>query len=181
MSPATGGALVTEEFIERFVARYGDAWRSREPTRVVAECTPDTTWRVPGLPELLVGRAAVAQWLANFFTMVPDAEFDYPAGPPYLTIDGTRAAARFRLRGTMRGPMVPPGFAPTDSPIEDEGIEFYDEFREGLLHRCTMLFDGLHVARQIGAAPAAGSGAERVGVLLQRLQARAMRRSARRR
>lgn len=181
MSTATNGSQVTGEFLGEFVGRYGDAWRSHEPARVVAECTPDTTWQVPGLSELLVGRSAVAHWLEDFFTMVPDAQFDYPAGPPYLAVDGTRAAARFRLRGTMRGPMMPPGFAATDSPIHDEGIEFYEEFRDGLLHRCTMLFDGLHVARQIGAAPPPGSRAERVGVLLQRLQAWSMRRSARKR
>lgn len=181
MSTATDGAHVTEEFLAGFVERYGQAWRSRDPARVAAECTPDTTWQVPGLPAPLEGRAAVSEWLSNFFTMVPDVELHYPDGPPFLTVDRTQAAARFRLRGTMRGPMVPPGFAPTDSPIEDAGIELYEEFRDGLLHRCTVLFDGLHVARQIGAAPAAGSVGERVGVLVQRLQARSMRRAARRR
>lgn len=182
MCPATSGTqitVITVEFLDEFVRRYGDAWRSCDPTRVAAECTSDTKWQVPGLAEPLQGRAAVATWLGNLFTMVPDVEFTYPVGSPLLAVDGTQAAAGFRLRGTMRGPMQPPGFAPTDHPIEDSGIEVYEEFRDGLLHRCTLLFDGLHVARQIGAAPPPGSGAERVGVLLQRLQARSMRRAAR--
>lgn len=171
---------VTEPFLREFVQRYADAWRSRDPARIVAECTDDTTWMVPTAEEVLNGREAVAEWLSNLFLMVPDAEMDYPVGSPLLALDGTAAAARFRLVGTMRGPMTPPGFAPTDSPLVDEGIEIYDEFRGGRLARCTIVFDALNVARQIGAAPAPGSGAERLGVLMQRLKARAMRRSARR-
>lgn len=171
---------ITHEFLDAFVQRYGDAWRSGDPARVVAECTADTVWQVPGVADRLVGRAAVAEWLESLFRMVPDAQFDYPVESPFLSADGTAAAARFRLQGTMRGPMEPPGFAATDSPIVDEGVEIYEQFRDGLLARCTIVFDALHVARQIGAAPAPGSRAERMGVLMQRLQARSMRRSARR-
>lgn len=172
---------LTEKFLREFVERYGEAWRSRDPARIVAECTDDTTWLVPTADEPLHGRESVADWLTNLFVMVPDAQFDYPLGPPLLAVDRTAAAARFRLAGTMRGPMSPPGFAPTDSPLVDEGIEIYDDFRDGRLARCTIIFDALNVARQIGAAPTPGSGAERMSVLLQRLQARRMRRSVRRR
>lgn len=172
--------LVTHEFLGEFVQRYGDAWRSGDPARIVAECTADTVWRVPGVTDPLVGRVAVAEWLGSLFRMVPDAQFEYPVGSPFASADGTAAAARFRLQGTMRGPMEPPGFAATDSPIVDEGVEVYEQFRHGLLARCTIVFDALQVARQIGAAPAAGSRVERMGVFMQRLQARAMRRSARR-
>lgn len=174
------GAPIDAEFVASFVARYGDAWRSQDPDRILAECTGDTEWWVPG-SEPLRGPAAVGEWLRDLFTMVPDARMDYPVGAPYLSLDGTQASARFRLRGTMRGPMRPPGFAPTDGPIEDSGVEFYEEFRDGRLARCTILFDRLNVAEQIGAAPAPGSGAERLAVAVQRLQARRMRRDARRR
>lgn len=174
------GTHVTQEFLGEFVQRYGDAWRSGDPARIVAECTADTVWQVPGVAGSLVGRVAVAEWLGSLFRMVPDAQFDYPVGPPFASADGTAAAARFRLKGTMRGPMEPPGFAATDSPIVDEGVEVYEQFRDGRLARCTIVFDALHVARQIGAAPAAGSRAERIGVFMQRVQARTMRRSARR-
>jgi hypothetical protein len=146
----------------------------------VAECTQDTTWVVPTAEGPLVGRTAVAEWLTNLLRMVPDASFDYPLGSPLLAIDGTTAAARFRLTGTMTGPMTPPGFAPTDSPISDEGIEIYERFDAGRLARCTIIFDALDVARQIGAAPVPGSRAERMSVLAQRLQARSRRRAARR-
>lgn len=172
---------LTEEFLRDFVERYGEAWRSRDPDRIVAECTDDTTWLVPTADEPLHGRESVADWLTNLFVMVPDAQFDYPLGPPFLAVDRSAAAARFRLEGTMRGPMNPPGFAPTDSPLVDEGIEIYEQFRDGRLARCTIIFDALNVARQIGAAPAPDSGAERMSVLMQRLQARSMRRSAGRR
>ena len=171
---------VTGDFVGAFVERYGEAWRSREPAAIAAHCTRDTVWRVPGVDAPLTGRAAVSGWLQGFFRMLPDAEFDYPLGPPYVAVDGTGAAARFRLRGTMRGPMVPPGFAPTHGPVDDEGVELYERFEDGRLARCTIVFDQLHVARQIGAAPAPGSAAERLGVLLQRQHARRRRRGARR-
>jgi hypothetical protein len=127
--------VVGPDFVTAFVARYGDAWRSLDPARVLALCTEDTVWQVPGAGTPLRGREAVGAWLDALFAMVPDATFDYPVGPPLLALDGTVAGARFRLRGTMRGPMVPPGFAPTDGPIQDEGVEIYEEFRNGLLAR----------------------------------------------
>lgn len=169
---------ITEDFLQAFVERYGAAWRSHDPDRIVAECTEDTTWVVPTAEGPLQGRDAVAEWLTNLFHMVPDASFEYPLGPPLLAVDGTTAAARFRITGTMTGPMTPPGFAPTDSPLRDEGIEIYERFADGRLARCTIVFDALDVARQIGAAPAPGSRAERMSVLAQRLQARRMRRAA---
>lgn len=177
----TGTRLrITADFLDEFVARYGAAWRSGDPDRILAECTEDTTWLVPTAEGPLEGQDAVAEWLTNLFRMVPDASFEYPLGPPLLAVDGTVAAARFRLDGTMTGHMTPPGFAPTDSPIRDEGIEIYERFDDGRLARCTIVFDALHVARQIGAAPGPGSRAERMSVLAQHLQARRMRRSARR-
>lgn len=168
----------TQEFLTEFVQRYGDAWRTLDPSRVVAECTVDTVWHVPGVEGPLEGREAVSEWLAALFRMVPDARFDYPVGAPFLALDGSAAAARFRLEGTMLGPMEPPGFAPTGQSLSDEGIEIYERFEDGLLARCTIVFDALHVARQIGAAPPPGSGAEKMGVALQRLHARRSRRAA---
>lgn len=176
----TSGTKVTADFVDAFVGRYGDAWRSRDPARIVAQCTEDVRWRVAGLDAPLQGRPAITEWLEGFFRMVPDAELEYPFGPPYVARDGSGAAARFRFEGTMRGPMVPPGFAPTNGPIHDEGVELYERFEGGCLARCTIVFDELQVARQIGAAPVAGSKAERLGVLMQRREARRRRRAVRR-
>jgi hypothetical protein len=176
----TSSARVTAADVDGFVARYGDAWRARDPARIVAECTQDVCWQVAGIDEPLRGRAAVTEWLEGFFRMVPEAEFHYPFGPPFVATNGSAAAARFRFRGIMRGPMEPQGFAPTDGAIDDEGIELYERFEGGRLARCTIVFDQLHVARQIGAAPARGSRAERLGVLVQRRAARRRRRTARR-
>lgn len=170
----------SEATLAAFVQRYGDAWRSRDPGRILAECSADVVWSVPGVDGPLRGTDEVRRWLTDFFTMLPEATFDYPLGAPYLAVDGRGAAARFRVRGIMRGPMVPPGFAPTDGPVEDEGVEFYEAFEAGRLARCTIVFDGLHVARQIGAVPPPGTRAERFGVLLQHAEARRRRRAARR-
>lgn len=173
---ARGPTVVDEVFLAEFVERYGAAWRTLDGARIAAECTDDTVWAVPGADPPLKGRSAVSQWLDGVFRMIPDAELEYPVGPPFIGADGTCAAARWRIRGAMVGPMDPPGFAPTNRVVEDDGIEIYEEFQDGLLARCTIMFDRLHLAEQIGAAPAPGSPGERLGVLMQRLHARRARR-----
>jgi hypothetical protein len=70
--------------------------------------------------------------------------------------------------------MEPPGFAPTGRRLEFETAEF-SHFQGELLARHTVVLDMLSLARQIGAAPKAGTTAERVGVWLQRLAARRSR------
>jgi hypothetical protein len=78
----------------------------------------------------------------------------------------------------MSGPVRKTGFAPTGQRIEFEGIDEY-ELQAGMAHRVTTTYDLLDFARQIGAVPAPGTLAERIGVMMQRLYARRMRRSQR--
>jgi hypothetical protein len=77
----------------------------------------------------------------------------------------------------MTGPLDPPGFAPTGTRIQFEGDDHW-EFRGDLVCRCRVLYDANDIAVQLGATPAPGSRGERLGVALQRLQARSARRRA---
>jgi hypothetical protein len=70
----------------------------------------------------------------------------------------------------MTGPLEPPGFAPTNSPLVFETAEF-SRFEGGLLSRHTVIIDMLGLARQIGAVPRPGGLAERVGLWGQHLAA----------
>jgi hypothetical protein len=79
----------------------------------------------------------------------------------------------------MTGPLDPPGFAPTNGPVSFETAEF-SRIERGVLVEHRVVLDMLSLARQIGAVPAAGTFADRVGTRLQHLMARgAGRRSGR--
>ena len=69
----------------------------------------------------------------------------------------------------------PPGFAATGKRIDIDGIDVWD-FADGRLERYRAYYDMATLARQIGAMPTPGSAGERVGVMLQRAQARFARR-----
>lgn len=77
----------------------------------------------------------------------------------------------------MTGPLIPPGFAPTGRRVEIHGDDHCDS-RGDLVCRCEAVYDLNGVGVQLGAVPAPGTGVERLAVLVQRLQARRLRRSA---
>jgi steroid delta-isomerase-like uncharacterized protein len=173
-------SVLTEQFVRDFIKRWTEAWNAHDVDRAVSMCTEDTVWQDPSAPEgVLQGREAVREFLQVFFRAVPDAHWEWLC-QPYLTLDDTQVAGRWRMTATMMGPFDPPGYSPTNTPVVLEGIDFYDEFRDGLLSRYTVLFDMLGFGRQIGAVPKPGTFGERMGVLMQRMAARRMRKRARR-
>ena len=80
------------------------------------------------------GHAAYRTWLEKTWQMLLDLHIE-PDGPVLAAEDGTRTAAPWRLRGTMAGPLDPPGFAPTHKPIELTGIDVW-RFRD--VHGCQL-------------------------------------------
>lgn len=159
-----------EQFARDFADRWQRAWNSRQPEEVTLLCTDDVVWEDPLTNGPERGRAAVGDYLRSVWRAFPDLEFTWPEGP-YASFDGVKLALHWRVTGTMRGPMDPPGFAPTDRRIELEGVDLL-ELRKHLVCAYEGFFDVQSVARQIGAAPAPGSRAERIAVTLQRLSAR---------
>jgi hypothetical protein len=86
----------------------------------------------------------------------------------FTPLDGAEYASRWRIWGTMQGPLEPPGFAATRERVETEGVAVI-ELRDGLVSRCRQFYDTTQVARQLGAAPPRGSRVEKLGVLMQRI------------
>jgi ketosteroid isomerase-like protein len=171
--------MMSQQAAAEFFARDFAAWNNRDLEAAVAVTTEDVLMEGPAplIPQAGVrGHAAYRSWLESTWGMLPDLRIDL-AGPVLTTGDGTQAAAPWRLRGTMAGRLDPPGFAPTHMPVELAGIDVW-RFRDG--HGCQLrVYTDLNtVARQIGALPPQGSTGERLGVLLQRLAARKMRRQA---
>jgi ketosteroid isomerase-like protein len=187
--PTVGAApldIVTVEFARDFAHRFLAAWNSHDPQQLLALSTEDVLWEDPYIvPD---GRArghdAVHAWLRSVWRAFPDLHFsllDAEDGAPmsglYLSGDRTRVAAPWFGAGTMRGPLEPPGFAPTGRRIDQIGVDLW-AFRGGKVCHVRTLTDVLAVARQIGAAPLPGSLGERLGVLLQHVAAWRSRRRA---
>jgi hypothetical protein len=108
------------------------------------------------------------------FRAIPDVRVELLDGP-YLSVDRGGVAVLLRIRGTMTGSLDPPGFAPTDGPLDFRTAEF-SSLVGGRLARHTVMLDMLGLARRIAAVPTAGSPADCMGVRLQQLAARLERR-----
>jgi steroid delta-isomerase-like uncharacterized protein len=165
------------EFARDFADRWQRAWNTRVPEQVTALCTEEVVWNDPLTDRPEHGRAAVADYLRSVWRAFPDLAFTWPEGP-YASFDGVKLALHWRVSGTMLGPMDPPGFAPTGRPVRLEGVDLL-EIEDGLVCAYQGFFDRQSVARQVGAAPASGSQAERVAVGVQRLLAAIERRRRR--
>jgi len=154
--------------------RLHAAVNAHDAAAVAALCSDEVCWTDPAALDPLQGREAVYRFHQDVvFRALPDVSVELIDGP-YLAVNGSGVAARLRIRGTMTGPLVPPGFAPTGGPIHFESAEF-SHFEDGLLKRHTVVLDMLSLARQVGAVPGACTVGDRIGVRLQHLTARRLR------
>jgi hypothetical protein len=99
-------------------------------------------------------------------------------GDPFVSLGEPELTYRWRFTGTHLEPIDPPGFAPTGVRVEVDGASVL-RFEGGLVREATLLFDATEVARQILAAPSAGSPLERGIVIGQRLRAARHRKRSR--
>jgi predicted ester cyclase len=96
----------------------------------------------------------------------------------HITVDDVIAAddkvvLRWHSEGTHRGGLG--GLAPTGARGTVTGIGI-DRWKDGKVVEAWTEWDNLGLARQLGAAPPEGSVGEKIGMGLQRLMARWMRR-----
>jgi steroid delta-isomerase-like uncharacterized protein len=157
-----------EAFLRSFAERWLAGWNEHDVEGLVGLCTED-------LPAAASGRDAVRDYLRGTWSMFPDLAFTLPE-PSMIALEGPRAAQVWQMTGTMLGSDPWVGFAPTGKRMEIEGIDIY-EFRDGLVARYRGRYDLAEVARQLGLAPARGSGPERVMAFLQRTAVTIRRRS----
>ena len=165
--------MLEEQFARGFAERYAEAWNSHDDEQIEPLVTPDVVWLDPSLPEPARGVHEVRDFMRRSWVAFPDLRVT--AGPMWLEPHGESMTWSWRMQGTHRGPIDPPGFAATGKRIDIDGIDVWD-FAGGRLERYRAYYDMATLARQIGAMPTAGSAGERVGVVLQRAQARFARR-----
>jgi steroid delta-isomerase-like uncharacterized protein len=162
--------------LAQFCARYIAAWNGHDTATIADLVTDDVVWEDPALPAPAHGVAAVQEFMRSAWVAFPDLRFD-ETDAPHCTFGGDHVAWRWRMRGTMRGSIEPPGFAPTGRPMEVEGVDVWT-MRDGRIARYRAYYDTNDLARQLGIVPKPGSAGEKAMVALQRLQARVMRRRA---
>lgn len=166
---------ITEDGLRQFVDQWEAAFNSRDPDRVLDLCHEDVIVQDPAVPAALEGRSEVRDLLEDTWTAFPDLELEVIAGP-YLALDGSGGSLRWRAAGTMQGPLETAGFAPTEGPVQWEGVDEY-VLDDGQLQQLTVTYDMFDIGRQIGAAPEPGSAAEKIAALMQRLAAWRQRQS----
>jgi steroid delta-isomerase-like uncharacterized protein len=94
-----------------------------------------------------------------------------------ITVDDVIAAdekvvLRWHSEGTHRGELA--GLAPTGAQGSVTGISI-DQWKDGKVVETWTEWDNLGLARQLGAAPPEGSVGDKLGIAVQRLMARRMR------
>jgi steroid delta-isomerase-like uncharacterized protein len=156
-----------------FTERYTAAWNGCDTDAMAELLTDDIVWVDPALPEPARGIPAVQEFMRTSFRVFPDLRFSEP-DPPSMTVQGDLVAWAWTMEGTFRGPIDPPGFAPTGRRMKIDGVDLW-RMRDGRIDDYRAFYDMSDVVRQLGILPEPGSRAERMSVRLQRLQARLQR------
>jgi len=164
----------TDLDIRDFSARYTAAWNGCDTDAMAGLITDDIVWVDPALPEPARGIPAVQDFMRMSFQVFPDLHFGEP-DPPQVAVNGDLIAWAWYMEGTFRGPLDPPGFAPTGKRMRVQGVDLWT-MRAGRIADYRAYYDMNDVARQLGILPEPGSNAEKMTAALQRLQVRLTRR-----
>lgn len=153
-----------------FTQRYTAAWNGCDTAAMGELVTEDIIWADPALTVPARGVAEVQEFMRSSFRAFPDLHFTEP-DPPVIATTGDAITWAWRMTGTHRGVIDPPGFAPTGKRMTVDGVDIWI-MRDGRIADYRAFYDMAGLAQQLGIMPAAGSRAEKVTVALQRAQAR---------
>jgi steroid delta-isomerase-like uncharacterized protein len=173
MAVSTGSPHVPLD-VREFTARYKAAWNACDTGAIAELITEDIVWADPAMAQPARSVAEVQEFMRVSFRAFPDLHFGEP-DPPAVAVAGDVIFWAWNMQGTHRGPLEPPGFAPTGRRMQIDGVDQWT-MRDGRIALYRAFYDMNDVARQLGIVPAPGSAPERGMVALQRLQARLARR-----
>jgi steroid delta-isomerase-like uncharacterized protein len=131
--------------------RLFDAYEEHDVTKVLTFFTEDVTWTQP-MDGTVVGRDNAEHLLRQMFTAMPDVRFPVADRHFFIAEDGHSAVATWTMTGTMTGIAEPPGYLPTGRTATIRGACSYT-FRDGLISRHLVLFDGIDLLQQLGLMP----------------------------
>lgn len=164
-TPATGA-------IKARVEKLFEAFNAHDVEKIAAMHTPDAILKDPTTTHVVRGRADIAERFTALFRAFPDLTFPLDEVVVYLS-DEHRAAAAWRMVGTMTGRLEPPGFAPTGKAATVEGVCLYkleerSATHELLLTQHTIILDTLELLSDIGVMPRREGTAAKLTAGLQR-------------
>lgn len=167
--------MLSGELLRELVERYEACWQARDLDGFLACHTEDAVWEMPLIYPAGVarGHGAIAAECRRVWRALTDLRAS--THELFVSLDGARAAQWWTVRGILTGAVDPPGYAPTNHPVEMTGVSIW-ELRGRRLARVTEYFDTTAVGRQVGLMPVPGTIGDRIAIVLQRLAARRMRR-----
>jgi ketosteroid isomerase-like protein len=119
-TPATNQPRLALEaaFLRGLVERYEAAWHAKDADGFLALHTEDCVWEMPLIyPDgVAAGHAGIRAECQRAWAGLPDMRFS--TGDLFVSLDGTRAVQLWTGRGTLTGRIDPPGYAPTNQPVE---------------------------------------------------------------
>jgi glyoxylase-like metal-dependent hydrolase (beta-lactamase superfamily II)/predicted ester cyclase len=155
--------------VEAVARRYFAALAARD-VEAMADCwQPGAIDRMHGQAEL-VAPDDVRRWFKELFAAFPDVAFEVVS----TTTQGDRCAVQWRMTATFAGPGRFQGLQPTGARVDVQGCDVV-RVADGQVVGNDAFVDGATIARQIGALPPQGSGAERAAVALANSRTRASR------
>ena len=154
---------VDPSFLASFSERFGAAWNSHQPERLLELMTEDIVYDDSAWTRTMRGHGDVREFLEFLWRAMPDLEFQDLEGP-FLSRGEPTVAFYWRGTGTFTVPLDPPGFAPTGARVAFEGFELL-EFRDDRVCRLRIVYDMMDVNSQVGIVPKPGEPVERPGRL----------------
>jgi predicted ester cyclase len=145
----------TAESVEQLARDYFARVAARDPDGMMEFWVPGKGADIHGIAKL-VAPDSYRAWFRDFFAAVPDLRFEVEE----VVADESRAAVRWRARGTFDGTAQLEGFDPNGAEIELVGIDLLT-IEDGKLVDNQAYTNGMELARQLGAMPPQGSRSEK--------------------
>ena len=148
---------------------YDEVWNRGDFAVIDQLADPSLVAHDAALPEDVRGPDGLKGLIGSYRRAFPDVEMVVAD----MISDGDKVTVRWSASGTHLGELM--GLAPTGRRSRVTGISI-ERYRDGRLVEAWVNWDTLGMLQQIGAAPAPGSTAERVGRAVQRVTAPIQRR-----
>jgi steroid delta-isomerase-like uncharacterized protein len=126
--------------VDDLIQRYTDAWASRDPDKIVALHTDDTTFHAHAGQDAAHGKSAVRQAFSDLFTQFPDLAF----APVSLRTGDDFWVAEWKVSGTLAG---------TDTRAEVDLVDVVT-VEDGLVKSKDSYIDAVSMQAQLGLVAA---------------------------
>jgi steroid delta-isomerase-like uncharacterized protein len=167
----SAGAALDEAFVEQLLGGAVEAFNNHDIDRFLALMAEDVAFRHSAWPTPLRGKAELAEFYDGYlWSAFPDLRLDRADGP-FLHPHAPRLSVAWRATGTHRGPIDPPGLAPSGRRV-DVQVREVAAVRDGLLSEASIILDMAEFMRQLGVLPSQHGLVERAAAALQRLRIR---------